>query len=163
MSGYMQQEILLFLQSAARGALLLLCYDLLRILRRLFSHSSLAVAVEDVGYWLAAALFLFGRIYQTNRGILRSFLFLGIGLGMYLYHKTIRSIFVEVCCSVLGIPINFVKKIRNLLLFWIKRCRIYVCAFMGKMRARNKWFHQPGSRNQREKDKKKILKNQNSK
>lgn len=159
----MRQEIFLLLQSAAGGALILAGCDLLCILRRLFRRSSLAVSAEDLGYWLAAAVFLSGRLYQANRGKLRFFLLLGLALGMYLYHRTIRSYFVEGCAAVLEIPVNFVKKIRNMLLFWIKRCRIYVCVSMRKRYARNKWFHPPGSRKQSEKDKKKILKNQDSK
>lgn len=43
---------------------------------------------RDLCYWIAAALYLFVRIYGENSGILRGYLFGGILGGAALYHAS---------------------------------------------------------------------------
>ena len=49
------KELQFFGLAVLRGILIVILYDLLRILRRVFSHGVWAVAIEDLCYWLAAA------------------------------------------------------------------------------------------------------------
>lgn len=128
----MQYETALFLQSALLGAVLLLCYDMLRIFRRVWRHSSAAVAAEDLLFWVLTGLLVFAVIYRNNQGSIRAFLFLGIFLGMWLYHVAISTFFVSFFVKVLEIPMKLVKKIRKVLLFWVKRGNIYVYIFAQK-------------------------------
>lgn len=125
----MHFETVLFLQSVCLGALLILGYDLFLALRRVIPHHPAAVAVEDLFFWLAAALAVFAGVYRANQGILRSFLFLGMVLGAILCSKTISPIFVKGSSVILGIPVFFAKFSTNRLLFLVKRGRIYVCKF----------------------------------
>lgn len=128
----MQYETALFLQSAILGAALLLCYDMLRILRRVWRHHPAAVAAQDLLFWVLAGILVFAAIYQSNQGSIRAFLFFGIFLGMWLYHVTISTFFVNFFVKVLEIPVKLVKKIRKVLLFWVKRGNIYLCNFAQK-------------------------------
>ena len=63
-------------------------YDLIKTARKLIRHSHAAVSAEDLCYWIAAALYLFVRIYGENSGILRGYLFGGILGGAALYHAS---------------------------------------------------------------------------
>lgn len=83
MSTYIQYEIWLFLQSFVLGAGLLLFYRLIRVIRRLFSRSSAYSGLFDILYWLVLTMLVFARIYQTNQGILRNFLFFGLLSGAF--------------------------------------------------------------------------------
>ena len=64
------------------------------------------------------------RIYVTNQGILRSFVFLGLLLGAILGNAAFRPLFVEICERILAVPVWLVKKIIKVLLFLGKRCKI---------------------------------------
>ena len=61
----------LFLLAAALGAGLLLCYDFLRIFRRLIRHKTWGIAAEDLLFWLCCALVMFGFMYRMNEGVIR--------------------------------------------------------------------------------------------
>lgn len=126
MSSYIHNEVLLFFQSAVLGAVLLLCYDILVILRRIIPHSFFAVALEDTFYWAGTGLFTFVKIYESNQGILRAFLFLGIGLGVWVCHRSVSPVFVEICTRIIKFPVFLVKKAIKRLLFWSKRCKIWM-------------------------------------
>ncbi len=39
----------------------------------------------DILYWLVLTMLVFARIYQTNQGILRNFLFFGLLSGAFLH------------------------------------------------------------------------------
>ena len=73
MSTFTHHELLLFIRTVAVGAVLLLCYDLLRALRDVFAHSRKITEAEDLIYWLCCTVFVFTEIYRTNDGILRFF------------------------------------------------------------------------------------------
>ncbi len=123
----MHFEVLLFFQSVLMGAILLLCYDLLVILRRVFPHSPAAVGAEDLIYWILSGAAVFIRVYRLNQGILRGFLFTGIILGAVLCHVSVGSLFVRLLSFILGNLVFFIKKIINMLLFPVKRGKISLC------------------------------------
>ncbi|MDD4113087.1 MAG: spore cortex biosynthesis protein YabQ, partial [Herbinix sp.] len=56
-------ELQFFMISILWGALVLLAYDLLRILRRIIRHNVLAVAIQDLLFWVLASVFIFALIY----------------------------------------------------------------------------------------------------
>ena len=79
MSAYVTRELILLACSIWQGAVLGFWYDLIKTARKLIRHSHAAVSAEDLCYWIAAALYLFVRIYGENSGILR---------GAALYHAS---------------------------------------------------------------------------
>ena len=129
MSTYIHREILLFFQFACLGMGLLLCYDVLVLLRKLFPHSHWACAAEDFLYWIAVGFFLFAKVYGLNEGNWRFFLLLGIFAGFLVCRRTISPIFVAGMSKILGIPLIFVKKVIKRLLFLVKRCKLFLSRF----------------------------------
>ena len=73
MSSYIHHEMLLFLQAVVTGAVLLLCYDLLRAFRRAVSHSAFWVAAEDLIFWAAGGFAVFSSVYRSYSRPVRHF------------------------------------------------------------------------------------------
>lgn len=124
MSSYIHHELILFFQSVTMGVVLLLCYSFLIAFRRVIPHHPGVTSAEDIIFWIFAGLAVFVRIYATNQGILRSFVFLGLLLGAILGNAAFRPLFVEICERILAVPVWLVKKIIKVLLFLGKRCKI---------------------------------------
>ena len=137
MSGYIKYEAFLFLLAVGTGAFLFLIYEFLRVLRELIPHHPAVTACEDICYWIAAGIFLFSVIYQCNKGIIRCFFFLGCIFGAWLCSVTFAPPLKKGMEIILGIPVNFVKFSTKRLLFFIKRCNIFVC-YLGNRQQRTR-------------------------
>ncbi len=110
-------ELQFFLISILWGAILLLVYDGLRILRRVIKHDRFFIAVEDLIFWVLASLFIFAMMYKENNGIIRGFSVMGMAIGMVIYHYIISEIFVTMITKLIhmllrpfSIAYNSVKK-----------------------------------------------------
>lgn len=79
------KETDILLKAFATGVILVFCYDLLRIIRRLIPHGNLWIALEDILFWAASAVTIFAMLYRENDGYLRGFSIGGVILGMLLY------------------------------------------------------------------------------
>ncbi len=103
--------------SVLTGAFILVLYDVLRIFRRVISHSQGAIGLEDFLYWLAITFFIFSMLFHKNNGAVRWFAVLGIFLGMVLYNVTLSPFLVKYLAKFFIIIKNFLKKI---FLFFLK-------------------------------------------
>lgn len=74
-----------------RGVLILVLYDVIRIIRRVMPHGIWAVTLEDAAYWVATALLVFQLLYRENDGAVRGYALLAVAVGMLLYHQTISN------------------------------------------------------------------------
>ena len=82
----MYQELLFFCRTFLAGVFLAVCYDVLRIIRRIIVHTSFWTGIEDIFYWCFTGVFLFFVIYTENNGVIRSYALLAIGLGAWIYY-----------------------------------------------------------------------------
>ena len=122
----MNQELVLFFSSIWMGAALLMLYDCLRIFREIIPHQSAFITLEDLCYWIFGAIYIFGKIFQENHGMIRSFVFMGILLGMLCYHQSISPVFISFFVKILRIPVKYISFGIKRLLFFIKRCSILI-------------------------------------
>ena len=88
-------EALRFLRFMLVGFLLILAFDLLRILRRLIPHRTGMVAVEDMLYCIGSAIFIFIMLCRENDGAIRGFCMLGMSVGMLLCNYAISPWLVK--------------------------------------------------------------------
>lgn len=88
-SGSIFKEADFFVVSMFSGCLMVFVYDVLRVLRRLLSHGTVLIAIEDILYWIFCAFFIFAMLYQKNEGLIRGFAIGAILLGMLLYNHFI--------------------------------------------------------------------------
>jgi len=70
---------------AGCGALLGAVFDTINVTARRFRFGGGARALLDVLYWVAATLFVFRVLVKANGGVVRPFVFLGLGIGAVLY------------------------------------------------------------------------------
>lgn len=95
MSVHIVYEVKLLLYSFLTGAGLMMTYDLFRIFRIFIPHSSVVIGIEDMVYWIYAALVTFSLLYEQNDGGLRGYVIIGVFLGMFLYDRLISSFFLK--------------------------------------------------------------------
>lgn len=107
-------ELILLAMSVYGGLVLALCYDAIRILRRIIKASVIRVIVEDVIFWTVAALFMFDILLKYNYGSLRYFVII-VTLGIMILFEWIigRSMVDKVA--------NLIRKILNTLLKPLKK------------------------------------------
>lgn len=85
-------EALFFVLAFAKGAGIMLGYDILRAFRRGFPHGGRLVAAEDFFYWVFAWIFVFLMFRDRNYGQIRGYVLAALILGMLFIF----------CCSVGG-------------------------------------------------------------
>ena len=117
------QQGQLFVQAVFFGIAMLFVYDLLRIFRRVATHGTVWIAVEDMFFWVISAFVLFQFLYQEHDGKVRGFVILGMFLGMLLYGKSFSCIVVrtgtfllkKICGGVWWTCRTFMKPVRILM------------------------------------------------
>lgn len=73
MSLQISEEAMLIVMSVYGGLVLILCYDIMRIFRRIFYVGLLRIIVEDIIFWTVAAIFMFNIYLKYNYGRPRFF------------------------------------------------------------------------------------------
>ncbi|MDR1892029.1 MAG: spore cortex biosynthesis protein YabQ [Oscillospiraceae bacterium] len=92
------------------GAALCLVYDFFRVLRLAFRPSVLSAFVEDMIYWLLAALVTFGLLLIRCSGVIRGYAVLGEFLGFIACRNSISVLIMKVSGTVIG----FFRRIKRL-------------------------------------------------
>lgn len=73
MSLQISEESMLIVMSIYGGLVLVLCYDVIRILRRIFYVGFVRIIIEDIIFWTVAAIFMFNIYLKYNYGRPRFF------------------------------------------------------------------------------------------
>ena len=74
-------ELIIFLVSVPTGIMLRLAYQSMNVFRQLVVHSLFIIGIEDIIFWLGAALYVFVQIYHTSDGAIRWYFILGLVFG----------------------------------------------------------------------------------
>lgn len=109
------------------GAVITLVYDLIRIFRRVIAHGNFWIGIEDFIFWIWTSLWIFSVLYRENDGNLRMYTIGAMVLGMIIYHQVISEFFVKGCSNIL-------KRIIGMLLFPLKKVKIYIIFFGKKLK-----------------------------
>lgn len=92
------------------GIALSLCYDILRIFRRLIPHGIIWISIEDILFWMVAALVIFIVCFMEDAGNVRWFAIAGAILGAYMYSQTFGPLIVKYVSLLLFFPTRILKK-----------------------------------------------------
>lgn len=95
MSGTIHYEARLLAMSFLTGAGLMIVYDCLRVFRLLCPHNAVCTGIEDMLYWIYAALMTFSLLYQENDGNIRAYAVAAAFVGMALYQHFISRNFLK--------------------------------------------------------------------
>lgn len=110
MSGAIGEEAMLIVMSIYGGLILILCYDAIRILRRVFPCSIVKVIIEDIIFWTVASIIMFDIYLKYNYGRPRFFsVVLTLGI-MILFEVLIGRRFVDKIAGIVRKIINKVSK-----------------------------------------------------
>lgn len=109
-------ELILLAMSVYGGLVLTLCYDAIRIFRRIFKASPVRVIVEDVIFWTVAAIFMFDILLKYNYGRLRYFVIIAMLGSMMLFEWIIgRRMVDKVAKLIRKISNTLLKPLKNLI------------------------------------------------
>lgn len=123
----MHQELLFFCRTFLAGVFLAVCYDVLRIMRRMIVHTSFWMGIEDILYWCFTGIFLFFVIYTENNGVIRSYALLAIGTGALIYYAGPSKLLTDTAVWLLEKILMPIRKWRKRLKFQWNRVKIFVC------------------------------------
>lgn len=123
----MYRELLFFCRTFLAGVFLAICYDVLRIIRRIIVHTSFWLGIEDILYWCFTGIFLFFVIYTENDGIIRSYAILAIGVGALLYHAGPSKLTIHLAVGIMEKILAPIRKWRKWLKFQWNRVKLFVC------------------------------------
>lgn len=125
-------EALLFGISMLAGAGLFLLYDILRIIRRILPHGTVAVGIEDFFYWLVCTGVVFVMLYRENDGMVRGFALLGMAVGTVLYYLLLSRYVVSLHVFLLKSVLQLLHKVFGVLFGSVIRLGKKVGRFLKK-------------------------------
>ena len=90
-----------FIAAFFTGAALCLVYDFFRILRLAFKPSRPAMFIQDIIFWLIAALVTFGLLLARCNGMIRGYAILGELLGFAACRNSISLVLMKISDAVI--------------------------------------------------------------
>lgn len=87
-----REEVMIFLLAVIAGAVVRLSYRCICCFRSIVRHSLYAVEIEDMLFWIGAAVYLFVQIYHTSDGSIRWYFVLGVALGTIFMTVFLRGV-----------------------------------------------------------------------
>lgn len=105
------------------GILIGILFDFFRILRRSFKTADVITYLQDILFWILAGFILLFSIFKFNHGEIRSYLFLGIALGLLFYMFTLSKFIIKYVVVI----ITKIKKIVSYPIHWI--CQLFNTLF----------------------------------
>ena len=92
----MTQESIFLLHTLWTGVFITAVYDGLLVLRKTIPHNPFWTALEDLGFWLFCAIYVFQWLHRESRGMLRWYAVAGALLGMWIYKKTLSELLMRI-------------------------------------------------------------------
>lgn len=106
-------EVMLFVQAMLAGAVLVLVYDLLRVIRRIFVHGIIWISIEDTLYWIVSGFWIFLRICRVNDGIIRGYMIAACLAGAVLYYAIFSRPLMYQITKIIRYVKKQLKKLKN--------------------------------------------------
>lgn len=144
-------------------------FDIFRILRKSFKTADWITYLQDVIFWILAGGIMLFSIFVFNNGEIRSYIFIGLILGVILYMLAISRFFVKISVTIiqfikkiLSYPIHLVeliirKAIIQPVVFFLKKGRGVVNSTSKKIHKFTKIKRNPNRKHKKMKEKEGIL------
>lgn len=88
-------ELHFLLHSFLLGIIITFVYDNIRVCRRVIRHNNVFVSIEDLFFWIWAALTIFLLQNRENNGVFRWFSVVGAFMGMLVYRKIFSNFYIK--------------------------------------------------------------------
>lgn len=112
-------------------------FDLYRLARGLLRPRWFFTALGDGLFWLFVASFTFGVLLQVNFGEVRSYIFLGIFLGLFFYYRLLSPLVLKLALKILGFLNRILTLIRGIVTTLLLRP---LARLLGLLFAPLRWF-----------------------
>lgn len=100
-----------------------LLFDIFRILRKSFHTADWITYIQDVLFWILAGSMMLFSIFTFNHGEIRSYVFIGILIGIVIYMLAISKLVVKSSVTIilfikkiLSYPIHLIEKIVKIII-----------------------------------------------
>lgn len=117
MNELLSSQLYVFLIYCFSGVLIGIFFDIFRILRKSFKTADFVTYIEDIFFWIFTGVFLIYIIFKFNNGEIRSYIFIGIGVGISIYLLIFSRFFIKISLFILNILKLIFKKIYLYVLF----------------------------------------------
>lgn len=94
-------QLFCLLMFTLTGIAIGILFDIFRILRKSFKTADIITYLQDVLFWILAGLIVLFAIFRFNNGEIRSYLFVGIAIGILLYMLTMSKLIVKYCVKLI--------------------------------------------------------------
>lgn len=91
----MSAEMIFLSHALWTGVFITFAYDVLTVWRQVVPHRPGWVSLEDLGFWIFCAVYVFLWLYRESNGTLRWYAVAGALLGMVCYKKIVGTYFVK--------------------------------------------------------------------
>lgn len=94
-------QLFCLLMFTITGIAIGILFDIFRILRKSFKTADIITYLQDILFWILAGLIILFAIFRFNNGEIRSYLFVGIAIGILLYMLTMSKFIVKYCVKLI--------------------------------------------------------------
>ena len=115
------EQLLCLIAFTVTGIVIGVLFDIFRILRKSFKTADWLTTLQDILFWILAGFVILFSIFKFNNGEIRSYIFVGIALGVLIYMLTLSKyivkysvIIIKFIKKIVSYPINLILKIFKL-------------------------------------------------
>ncbi len=128
-----QNQAYLFLVFSLTGIVIGILFDFFRILRRSIKTSNIVTYIQDILFWILAGIIVLYSIWYFNNGELRTYVFLGLIIGILIYMTTLSNIIVKIFTKFLVFLINVFKIPLKAIYLFISKIFTITTVFFNKI------------------------------
>ena len=128
-----QNQAYLFLVFSLTGIVIGILFDFFRILRRSIKTSNIVTYIQDILFWILAGIIVLYSIWYFNNGELRTYVFLGLIIGILIYMTTLSNIIVKIFTKFLVFLINVFKIPLKAIYLFISKIFTITTGFFNKI------------------------------
>ena len=108
------------------GILIGLLFDVFRIFRKSFKHSDITTIIQDILFFILTSMLILYTVYKFNNGEVRSYIILGIALGLTIYLLLFSKIFININVKIIDVIKKMIGYIFNILFLPIRVILIFL-------------------------------------
>jgi len=113
-------QLYTFLIYVLSGVLIGIFFDIFRVFRKSFKTPDFVTYLQDIFFWLVTGTFLLYVIFKFSNGEIRSYIFLGLGLGVLLYILIFSKHFIKINVFIIKILKTIIYKIIVIITYPLK-------------------------------------------
>ena len=106
------------------------CYDLIRLFRRIIDHKLVFITIEDLIFWLFVSIYVLYKLQKYAYGDIRFYMIMAILVGLSVYWITISCTLIKPLFKMLYEAKKYVRKSNNMLKNHVKKGKIKISTWM---------------------------------